>query len=265
MKLLNIGIKDLITLAAAALGCLNFFNEIVIDAINNGGKLSPDASKTVDNLLFPSVSLNTRGEFFPTEKMESDTPTTFASHLLSMPGEVDSIPEPIEDESLVHTWSKAQLKLSPNSGALFVSQTLLRNDANSGIYFPSQKFPGGNSRNVDMRRVFCPENITTNQNPGILGTLYGLVGTAFKNLSVYAMAYTVWPYTIMCESASFLGFNRSIPVRTAFTHAQQEKVTTEPEKVFARDVDADQLVDLINLLSMVSYKCVIKQVGLLSY
>jgi hypothetical protein len=255
---LKIGIGDLLKLVAAALGCLNFVNEIVIEANKNGSQLRPDASQTIDNLFFPlptpqSPVAEEEGDF--TNHNARATTKSFVTDLMQN-SSTSQEPHPLPVSDLVlSNWIETRLGLTPNSAALFVSQTVLRNDEQSGIYYPSQKFPGGNARNVDMNRIFCASHITVNKNPGILGTLYGLVGPAFESYSVTDMPYVVWPYIIFCENdTAKVDTKPKIAVRTPFAHAQQDKIETEPEKVFASHLESQNLVHLINLLNMASAK-----------
>jgi hypothetical protein len=249
----------LLRLVAAALGCINYVNKIAVEANENGGRLHPDASKTIDNLLFPLLALQPSAEErerISTNQNARATPASYVAHLLAMGSREFSETKrlPISD-LLLQDWMETPLGLSPNSASLFVAQTVLRCDANSGVYFPSQTFPGGNARNVDMSRVFCPNKIAKNDDPGVLGTLYGLVGPAFESRSIYTMAYVVWPYTIKCETdTAEMGRKASIAVRTPFSHAQQDKMEMEPEKLWASDIDCQDLLDLINLLNVVSLK-----------
>jgi hypothetical protein len=176
------------------------------------------------------------------------------------PVEFVNEPESFQFEVQREAWLQMGLSFSPNVGALFVSQTLLREEQSSSeVYYLSQKFPGGNARNINLKRLFAYENLQSNDDPGILATLLGLARGTFAMLTIFAMAYVVWPYTMLCTTENETQrMSFPVQVRSALSHAQRPPGICEPDNIFTRHTDlqhAAELIDLINKVSMVGVLC----------
>ena len=261
IEVLNISLGNLLLIMAAAFGCLNYVNDFVCKAITANGKLPADVSRTIDNIFLPLCALDP--ENIRTNVVEDLEPvfgsgTANDPFCLSATVHETNLPSPMQEMAGVEgQWVNMNTRMSPNIGALFVSQTMLRSDPDKEIYFISQKFPAGNTRNVDLSRVFTADDMNKDGNRGILATLLGLATIAFRDLSIYAFSYIVWPFTILCASTSMPEIAEfGIPVRTPFAHAQKASNQTECEVVVTGDVDIEHAAALVDLLCMVRLDCV---------
>jgi hypothetical protein len=242
MTLYGLSLVDLILIMAAALGCLNF-NRMLKLAVDNDGIIPADFLQTIDN-VFGEGSVF--GEDITVVNEDVNVDVNQESVKIDESG--------FQRRKLTKEWHDWKIRLSPNSGSLFIGQTLLRHQFEDEIYFlsPSKSVAGANARRCLLERIFdrrLPKNATENKNPGILATLSGIFHLMFK-LTIYSATYVAWPYIIACESSLMKAY--PIPTRTVLAQSQQFEPPTKAGNTFCRDMEQSYVIPLINLLNEVN-------------
>ncbi len=239
-------LEDAIMLTANATGCLTYIiGEVRKARIESVGRFSAEFLKTLELFFTEGIKIgdlvheSTTDCVKRNEKAEKSQPQKFE---ISIGG-----------DHLQETWQEIILHLTPNTASLFQAISLVRNQFEKDIFYPSPTRSPSVNRNVETRRLFSRDPIHYD-NPGIAGGLMGLGHEKFQ-LSITEHKYVVSPYVLVPVEEEVSAKKKTVvplEARSVLSHQQSKFKPREADRLRAAEVQLDDIMKLLSIVCVVS-------------
>jgi len=241
----TIALADVIVMIAAATARVEYFNDSIERVFNNQENTADALIKTICLATFPVSYLQKEATHSPIANEQSaivhpETPV----HRHSFVAGLDGCSSP-------HlSWYSTECVTSPNACSILQATSLIpcAPTAALQIYVSSPSgAPPINIRNVDVTRCFKDD--TAQGNRGIIGSLACMNDQGYDH-SITHHKFSFWPYSMKESNKNDVA--TCLNVQCRFSHTQILSNRGGGGHVTARLVTLDDIVRLIDLLSIVS-------------